>query len=172
MAEAVGRGRPAAHRSPVRADRPPRRDAHGASNTFRSMPRCSRRARCRSAAGYPVDFIAATTQADGRGVTCCSLSQVRVRLAGRQLLLDLAVGDMRLLDGIGPEHPAGKLARFCGSLRGHHNRRPSPGSPCDGNDVASRAQSVAVQGGTDNRPSVKAMAAGPSQGSIKRRGDS
>ena len=87
-------------------------------------------------------------------MTCCSLSQSRVRLPAGQLLLDLGVGDDALLDRIHQEHAAGLQAALLANILGRHVDHAGLGGQHDqivlGDDVAAGAQAVAVQRGADH----------------------
>ena len=93
-----------------------------------------------------------------------------VGLGAGQLGLDLVVVDDAALLEVDEQHlarlqaplldDAALLDRQHAGLRGHDHL------VVVGDHVAGRAQAVAVERGADLRPSVKAMAAGPSHGSI------
>jgi len=93
-----------------------------------------------------------------------------VGLAGGQRALDLVVGDDALLSGIAEQHAAGLEAPFIdhilrldgehAGLRGHDQQ------VVGGDEVAGRAQAVAIERGADNAAVGEGDGGGAVQGSM------
>ena len=82
-------------------------------------------------------------------MTCCSLSQSRIGLAGGEALLDFGVGDDALLNRVDQEHAARLQTALLADVFGGNVKHAGFGGEHDqivfGDDVAAGAKPVAVE---------------------------